>query len=242
MKLDDSLAEPHAFLGIIRLKYEWDWAGAEEAFRHAIRLNPSYAQAHVFYSFFLEAMERQDEAIREADAARALDPLSLTINVNLSWQYLRAGQLEPARRQLERTRELQADFWGVHWGFGHYHRQRGDYDEAIREFEKAVQVGGGYTLPITDLGYTYAVAGRQTEARGMLDRLKTMAEKSYVSPYNMATVYVGLREIDEAFAWLEKAFDARSRSLAWLKVASEYDGLRADPRLRSLLKRVGLPE
>ncbi|NJO31895.1 MAG: tetratricopeptide repeat protein [Rhodospirillales bacterium] len=242
LNLDDSLAEPHAFLGIIRLKYEWDWAGAEEAFQHAIRLNPSYAQAHNFYSFFLEAMGRHAEAIREAEAARALDPLSLPVNVNLVWQYLRAHKLEHALRHLEKTRELQADFWGVQWGFGHYHRQKGEYDAAIAAFERAVQIGGGHALPITDLGYTYAIAGRSADARRMLDRLKTMAEGGYVSPYNMATIHVGLGEVDEAFDWLEEALETRSRSLAWLKVSSEYDGLRADPRLKSLLKRVGLPE
>ena len=226
LRLDDTLAESHAFLGIIRLKYEWDWSGAEEAFRHAIRLNPSYAQAHLFYGFFLEAMARQEEAIREAEAARMIDPLSLAVNVNLGWQYLRAGRLEEALRQFEKTDELRSDFWGVHWGLGHYHRRKGEYDGAIEAFEKAVEVGGGNTLPMTDLGYTYAIAGRPAEAQDMLDRLKTMAEKSYVSPYSMATIHVGLGEIDEAFAWLEKAFESRSRSIVWLKVAREYDGVR----------------
>jgi len=242
MRLDDTVAEAHAFLGIIRLKYEWNWSGAEQAFRRAIQLNPSYAQARMFYSFFLEAMGRQFEAIREAEAATTIDPLSLPANVNLGWQYLRAGQLGPALTQLRITQELRSDFWGVHWAFGHYHRLKGDFGKAATAFEKALQVGGGYTLPMTDLGYTYAIAGRSAEARDMLDRLKKMASKSYVSPYNMATVHVGLGEYDEAFAWLEKAFASRSRSLAWLKVAKEYDVLRSDPRFRSLIKRIGLPE
>ena len=242
LRLDDTQAEAHAFLGIIRLKYEWDWPGAEEAFRHAIWLNPSYAQGRLFYSFFLEAMGRHGDAIREAEAARRIDPLSLPVNVNLSWQYLRTGRMEQALRQFEKTRELRSDFWGIHWGLGHYHRQKGDYEEAIRAFEKTVAVGGGHTLPITDLGYTYAIAGRPAEALDMLDRLKTMAKKNYVSPYNMATIYVGLGEIDQAFTWLEKAFETRSRSMVWLKVAREYDGVRSDPRFKSLLRRVGLPE
>ncbi len=242
MRLDDTVAEAHAFLGIIRLKYEWDWSGAEQAFQRAIQLNPSYAQARMFYSFFLEAMGRQGEAIREAEAARTIDPLSLPANVNLSWQYLRAGQLERALKQLEITRELRSDFWGVHWGFGHYHRRKGTYVNAIKSFEKAVEVGGGYTLPMTDLGYTYAIAGNSAKAREMLVRLKTMAGKSYVSPYNMATIHVGLGEVDLAFDWLKKAFESRSRSLAWLKVASEYDALRTDPRFISLVERIGLPE
>ena len=242
LRLDSTLAEPHAFLGIIRLKYEWDWSGAEEAFLRALEINPSYAQGHIFYSFFLEAMGRQEEAIREAEAAKLNDPLSLPANVNLAWQYLRAGRLEQAFGQLEKTGELQTDFWGVHWGLGHYYRQLGKNDEAITAFEKAVEVGGGYTLPMTDLGYTYAIAGRSAAAREMLGQLETMAEQSYVSPYNMAIIHVGLGEVDEAFAWLEKAFEARSRSLAWLRVTTELDGLRSDPRFDSLLRRVGLSD
>lgn len=242
LRLDGDLAESHAFLGIIRLKYEWDWPGAEKAFRHAIELNPSFAQGRMFYSFFLEAMGRQEEAIREAEAARTIDPLSLAINLNLGWQYLRGGRLDRTLSQLETTDELRSGFWGVHWGLGHYHRQKGAYDEAIEAFEKAVEVGGGYTLPMTDLGYTYGIAGRSDEAREILDRLIALAEKSYVSPYNMATVHVGLGEIDEAFASLERAFESRSRSMAWLMVASEYDGLRSDPRFISLVERVGLPQ
>ena len=241
LRLDDNLAESHAFLGVIRLKYEWDWPGAEKAFRHAIELNPSYAQARMSYSFFLEAMGRQEESIREAEAAQMIDPLSLGINVNLGWQYLRAGRLEQALSQLEKTDELRSGFWGVHWARGHYYRRKGEYDRAIEAFEKAEGAGGGYTLPMTDLGYTYAIAGRSAEAREILDRLKALAEKSYVSPYNMATVHVGLGEIDETFAWLEKAFESRSRSMAWLNVAREYDGLRSDPRFTSLVERVGLP-
>lgn len=240
LRLDDSLAEAHAFLGIIRLKYEWDWEGAEQEFLHAIRLNPSYSQAHVFYSFFLEAMGRPDEAIREAELARTIDPLSRNVNLNLSWQYLRAGRLDDAQRQLERIRELQANFWGIYWGYGHLHRQKGRYAEAIKAFEKAVELGGGYALAMTDLGYTYAIAGRPAEARAVLEQLNTMAETSYVSPYSMATIHVGLGETDEAFVWLEKALEVRSRSLAWLEVAAEYDSVRGDPRFRALIKRVGL--
>jgi tetratricopeptide (TPR) repeat protein len=242
LELDDTLTEPYAFLGFIRLKYEWDWQGAEDAIKHAIQLNPSYAQARLFHSIYLEAMGRQDEAIAEAEQARAIDPLSLAVNVNLGWQYLQAGRLEQARRLFESTAELNPDFWSVHWGLGHYYRQSGRYDEAIAAFQKAVDSGGGFTLPLKALGYTYAVSGRSTEAREVLDGLVALAEERYVSPFNMATIHVGLGENDEAFAWLDKAYDERSRSLVWLNVAKEYDGLRSDPRFKSLVRRIGLPE
>ncbi|HSR70915.1 MAG TPA: tetratricopeptide repeat protein, partial [Kiloniellales bacterium] len=170
LRLDDTLAEAHAFLGIIRLKYEWDWDGAEQAFRRSIELDPSYAQAHKFYSYFLEAMGRQDAAIREAEAAKAIDPLSLSVNVNLGWQYLQGGRPEDARRVFESTRELDPTFWGVHWGLGQYHLRRGQFDEAVSAFRDALSAGGGHAMPPTALGYTYALAGRHAEAREMLGR------------------------------------------------------------------------
>jgi adenylate cyclase len=241
MALDDTLAEPHAFLGIIRLKYEWDWPGAEASFKRALELNPSYAQARIFYSFYLEAMGRQDEAIREAEAAREIDPLSLQANTNLGWQYLRAGRSDAARQQFEATAELAPRFWGAHWGMGHYYRYRREFVEAVSAYEKAIELGGGHALPVADLGYTYAAAGRTTEARRVIAELQTMAEKAYVSPYTIATIHAGLGDADEAFRWLEEAFKMRSRSLAWLNVASEYDGLRSDPRFKSLARRIGLP-
>ncbi len=242
LELDDSLAEPYAFLGFIRLKYDWDWPGAEEALKHSLLLNPSYAQARLFYSIYLEAMERQDEAIEEAERAKAIDPLSLAINVNLGWQYLQAGRLEQAKRVFESTAELNPNFWSVHWGLGHYFRQKGMYDQAIAAFREAIDLNGGHTLPRKDLGYTYAVSGRSREAREVLGRLEALARDSYVSPYNMATIHVGLGETDEAFAWLDRAFEERARSLVWLNVAKEYDGLRADPRFNAFLRRIGLPE
>ncbi len=242
LDLDDTLAEPYAFLGFIRLKYEWDWPGAEEALTHSMQLNPSSAQARLFYSIYLEAMGRQDEAIREAEQARTIDPLSLAVNINLGWQYLQAGRLEEAKRLLESTAELNPNFWSVHWGLGHYYRQNRMYDEAIAAFREAIDAQGGHTLPLKDLGYTYAVSGRPAEARKILDRLTALSQESYVSPFNIATIHVGLGEMDEAFAWLDEAYEERSRSLAWLNVAKEYDGLRSDPRFKSLLRRIGLPE
>jgi len=239
LRLDDSLAEPYAFLGIIRLKYEWDWPGAEQAFKRSIALNPSYTQAHIFYSFFLEAMGQSEAAIREAEEARANDPLSLPANINLGWQYLQAGRPEQARQIFESTAELDANFWGIPWGLGHYYRRKGDFGEAIAAFQKSIAAGGGHALPLSAAGYTYAIAGDTEKATEMLDRLTALAEESYVSPFNMAIIHAGLGDKDEAFVWLEKAYAQRSRSMAWLNVTNELEGLRADPRFDSLLRRIG---
>ena len=135
---------------------------------------------------------------------------------------------------------MNTTFWGVHWGLGHYHRRKGDFAKAIASFRNAVAAGGGHALPLSALGYTYAITGQPEAAQEMFDKLSSLAEQTYVSPFNMAVIHAGLGDKEEAFAWLEKARAQRSLSLAWLNVTKELDGLRSDPRFESLARRVGL--
>ena len=240
LELDPDAAEPHVFIGIVRLKYEWDFDGAEQSFRTAIEMNPSLWRAHLFYSFYFEAMARHDEAIAEAQVARDLNPLSLAATINLGWQYLQTDDLDRALAQFNAARELDAEFWGTHWGLGHYYRRKGDYGRAIDAFEKAVARNGGHSLALSALGYTLGIAGQRDRARKIIEQLEELAKISYVPPFHIATVYVGLGEYDTAIDWLEKALHARSRSMAWLNVASEFAVLRSDPRFQDLIRRVGL--
>lgn len=242
LELNPSAAEPHVFIGIVRLKYEWDFEGAERAFRVAIDLNPSLYQAHLFYSFYLEAMGHQQEAIAEARIARELNPLSLAANVNLGWQYLQANDFDQALSHIEAALELDHDSWAGHWALGHYHRRKKDYPRAIAAFEKAVALQGGHSLALSALGYTLGVAGERDRAEQTIATLKRLSTDLYVPPFHIATVYVGLGNYEKGFDWLERAFHARSRSLAWLNVASEYEALRSDERFRDLVRRVGLPQ
>ena len=242
LRLNDSMAEPYAFMGIVRLKYEWDWKGAEVAFKKAIKLAPNLFQARLFYSLFLEAMGRHDEAIRQAEYARFINPLSREAIVNLGWQYLQAGKPDRAQVQFESALELEPNFWGALWGQGHYYLRQGLVEKAIESFRRAVASGGGHALPLSALGHAYAVSGRRSDALKVLDRLKAIERKTYVSPYHLATIYVGLGDDDKAFAELERAFQQRSRSLAWLNVMPEYQRLKAKPRYIQLKRRVGLPD
>ena len=240
LHLDESLAEPHAVLGIIRTKYDWDWDGAERAFKRALDLEPSYAQAHAWYSLYLEAMQRPIEAVLAAARARNLDPLSLGHNINLAWQLHQAGRDAEALAQMQKTLELNPEFWGAHWTLGQYYREKMRYPEAIAELEKAVELGGGYTLAKSTLAYTYAIAGKRAEAVKIVRELEAMSQETYVSPAHVAVIYAGLGDNDVAFAWLEKAYLARARAMAWLNVSREWDGLRSDPRFAALLRKVGL--
>ena len=114
------------------------------------------------------------------------------------------------------------------------------YDKAINEFQTAVELEGGHSLPLSALGYTFSVAGRTDEARQILEDLDTLTKDNYVSPFHVAIVYAGLNEPDLMFEWLERAYDVRARSLAWLQVTNELKPFQDDSRFQDLLKRIGI--
>ena len=241
LELDDSLAEAYAVLGMIRLKYDWYWSGAEQAFKQAINLNPSYAQAHLWYSLYFEVLGRSEEAINQAKLALHLDPLSLKANVNLASQYYQARQYDQAVEQLKRGLELNPNFWGAHWLLGDTYERKGMYGEAILELKLAVNLSSNNPGTLGSLGYTYALNGQREEALTLREQLKTLAKERYVSPYNMALISIGLGEAEQVFEWLERAYEERSRSLIWLNVEARCDSLRSDPRFMTLIERIGFP-
>ncbi len=241
LEIDGSLAEAHAVLGIIRLKYDWYWSGAEDSFKQAINLNPSYAQAHLWYSLYFEVLGRSEEAINEARLALNLNPLSLKANVNLAAQYYQARHYDRAIEQLQRGLELNPNFWGAHWLLGDTYERKGMYKEAISELKQAVAVSDNNPGPLGSLGYTYARSGQKEQALSLHQQLQLMAEERYVSPFNSALIFIGLGEKDQAFEWLDQAYEERSRSLIWLKVEARCDSLRSDPRFMALLGRIGFP-
>jgi tetratricopeptide (TPR) repeat protein/DNA-binding winged helix-turn-helix (wHTH) protein len=241
LELDDKLAEAHAAHGMIQLKYDWDWSAAEKAFKEAIALNPSYSQAHLWYSLFLEAMARPEEAIAAAQRARELDPLSLRTNVNVAAQLHTARRYDEAIEHIERALDLDSDFWAAHWRLGDCYAQKRMFKEAIAALQKAVSLSNGNPAAMVSLGYTYAISGQRGKAMKVITELDTMAERRYISPANVAAIYAGLGDTDRALEWLERAYEMRSRTMVWLNVWPQYDALRSDPRFTDLLRRVGLP-
>ncbi|MBX3276634.1 MAG: tetratricopeptide repeat protein [Acidobacteria bacterium] len=242
LALDPSLVEARSLLAYMRACYDWDWAGAEREFKQALALNPDYALARIWYSDYLSAVGRFDEALEEVQAALALDPLSLINNLNLALALYFARQYDQAIEQLERTLELDPHFALGHWSLGRAYRQQGRYDEAIEELRHAVALSGHSPLMVAALGRACAVAGRDGEARNILDSLREMALRRYVSPYDIATIHAGLGERDESFEWLDRAFEERSGRLFFLKVDPYWDGLRYEPQFKRLIARVGLTD
>ena len=236
IELDDTLAEPHASLGLIAMNFDWDWATAEKEYRQAIELDPNYATAHHWYAEYLIAVGRADEAAAEIKLARELDPLSLMINTDTGKILYFSRRYPEAIEQLQETLKMDPDFDAAHFWLAHAYATTGRYDEAIAEFGKAKQGPAG----IGWLGYVYGVSGRRDEAEKVLRELQRLDREHPVDPHMMLQIPLGLGDKDQTFALLEKNFETRSVGLTSLKVNPWYDSLRSDPRFDDLLRRVDL--
>lgn len=240
LEIDEALAEAHASLAYARLHYDWDWPAAEMECKRGIELNPNYASIHHWYSHYLMAAGCSEASLEESERALELDPLDLVINAHLAWHYYFAGQYDQAIERCHKTRELYpASFWPRFFS-GLAYEQKGMYGEAIAEFREAIVVSGSVTFAVAGLGHTYAIAGKQAEAKTLLSELKESSKQKYVQSYDVALICAGLGENDQAFDWLEKACVDRSGWMPYLKLDPRLHRLHPDPRFQDLLRRVGL--
>ncbi len=244
IELDDTLAEPHASLAFIAETHEWDWATAEREYKRALELNPGDARAHHWYAGYLMYVGRFEEGIAEAKRARDLDPLSLPVNNALAGRLLVAGRVDEALAQLRQTLEMDPHFAPAHQTLGWAYLNMGKHHEAIQEFQQALQLSGADDKDIMlDLGFAYATVGNREEARRILVKLKKLHEQRLVPSGSIAILYGALGELDEAFAWLEKAYEERDPELTYLKVPGRrFAPLRHDARFQQMVHRMGLPE
>lgn len=244
IELDDTLAEPHASLAFIAETHEWDWATAEREYKSALELNPGDARAHHWYAGYLMYVGRFEEGIAEAKRARELDPLSLPINNALAGRLLVAGRVDEALAQLKQTLEMDPHFAPAHQTLGWAYLNLGKHREALQEFQQALQLSGADDKDIMlDLGFAYATVGNREEARKTLVKLKKLHEQGLIASGSIAILCGALGELDEAFAWLEKAYQERDPELTYLKVTGRrFDPLRHDARFQQLVHRMGLPD
>lgn len=238
LKIDDTLAEARTSLAFIKHRWDWDRVGAEKEFQLAIRYKPGYAPAHQWYSSYLVAMGRFDEAIAEAKRAEELEPLSFISNSHLGWILFLAGKNDEAIAHCKRLLEVDPNFFPALRYLGLAYEQKGMHKEAIAEFAKGVKLSAS-PLMISLLGHAYAVSGNKPEAQRILAELDKQKQR-YVSPYTVATIYAGLGDKDQAFKSLEKAFEERDIWLMNLSVDPQFTPLRNDRRFADLLKRIGL--
>jgi TolB-like protein len=240
LELDSRLAEAHATLAYRTTHYDWDWTTAEAQYRRALELNPNYAVSHHWYSHYLTAMGRTAESLAASKRCLELDPLDLVINIHMAWHHHFARQYEEAVEQCWKTNELHPNSFWLPYFFALAYQQQGKIGEAAAEFKKAIQLSGSVTFTTAGLGHLYASAGKSAEARAILDELRSRARKTYVPAYDLALVCAGLGWTDDAFEWLDKAFEERSGWLTYLKAEPRLDSLRGDSRFHGLLRRVRL--
>ena len=238
LALDDTLAEAHASLAGVLYRYQWDWQGAEREFRLSLELDPSYAEGHRAYAIYLSTVRRGEEAVAAARRARELSPLAMGINVELGTALVRVGRYDEAIEQLQKTLELDPKFARAYAALAAAYDGKGDRPRAVTVLEKAVSLSGGAPNPW--LGYAYGVTGRRREAMEILARLEKLSQKRYVTPQDFAVVHLGLGDKDQAFAWLEKAYEDRAFEILGFS-GLLFDQLSDDPRFQDLLRRMRLP-
>ncbi|MGH9941886.1 MAG: protein kinase domain-containing protein [Pyrinomonadaceae bacterium] len=240
LELDDQLAEAHTSLGLVKKDYDWDFASADREFRRAIELNPNYATAYHWQAENLVTLRRLDEAIAAMKRAQELDPFSLIINGEVGWVYYHARQYDEAIEQLQKTVEMDPHFPRNFFFLGRAYEQERMYEEAISATQQAVALSSGYTLFKASLGHIYGMAGQRGEAQRLLNELRERSNREYVSPVAVALIHTGLGDRDQAFAWLEKAYQEHDTILVYYLRDPQLEGLQSDPRFADLLRRVGL--
>jgi len=238
LEMDDGLAEAHASMGFIYFYYDWNAAEAVKEFQRSLAENPNYALAHSWYGENLAAMGRFQEASIEAQHAMEDDPLSLIIGSNAGWTYSLAGKGDQAIEILKKAIEIDPSFPRTHFRLGRAYEQKKSYDLAISELQQAVNLSPGDACYKGSLGHAYAVSGHGIEAHKVLQDLEGRLGQTYVPAYAIALVYAGLGENDRSIGWLERAFDDRSTSIAFLKLDPELSGLHSYPRFEQLARHI----
>ena len=239
LEIDESSAEAHSSLAFIKFRWDWDRAATEREFQTAIRLKPAYAPAHQWYSSYLVAVERFDEAIAEAKRTEELEPLSFVASSHLGWIYYLSGQNDKAIEQCKKILELDPSSFPARRYLGLAYEAKGMYAEAIAEFQRGVKLSGS-PLMLALLGHAYAASGKAAEAKQVLNDLQQLQGTRYVSPYTVAAIHAGLGDQEQAFKWLETAVEGRDIWLMNLKVDPVFAKLRSNRKFTDLLARIRL--
>ena len=238
LELDEGEAEAHSVRALLKVD-AWDWVGAEQDFRRALELNPNLSRVHSAYASFLSRLTRHEQAIAESRRGRELDPLSPRSNTNLGNVLYFARQYAQAVEQMKKTLEMDKNAEVSRFLLGYTYDAMGRYNEAIAEYQESLRIVGVDTSTQCYLGYALAKSGKRAEAEALLKQLETT--KDYVSPAELAVLYVGLGDKERALSALERSYAAHDLQMQYLVVDPHYDALRSEPRFQELVRKVGLP-
>lgn len=240
LRIDPRLAEAHVTFANLKKLYDWDWAGAEAAYKNALELKPGCADGHRMYAALLSALERHAEALPRIRRAQQLDPLSLSINAEVAWDLYMARDFEGAAEQAWKTLAMEPRFAPAQHALGLAYQHMDMLDEAIVEFENARACSANHPATAAALAYAYALAGQCLKAREIIQELEGLFEHRRASAYFVALAYAGLTDHVPAVQWLEKAQTERDVWLVWLRAEPRFDGLRSAGGLDNILQGMRL--
>ena len=239
LAIDDDLGEAHATRAAIAAAYDYDSRTALNESQRALDLTPGASQAHLWRAVLLDASGRLEDAIVELETAADLDPLSIGIGSDLARLWIRHGEYARGMEQLQKMLGLDSNSVRVLSYMADALQQNGMHAEAIAALEKARNIAPDYPRAMGLLGHAYAVAGNRSAALQVLDRLNKLVAQQYVPPVDIAVVYAGLGDKNQAFRWLEQAYGERYPLYLYFMVTHAFDPLRSDPRFATLMKKLG---
>jgi len=242
LELDPDLAHGHLTLGAVSFLGDWNWTLAESHIRRAIELNPSDAEAHRTYAYYLAALGREEEALAEVQRSQELDPLYITTQITAGWVFYYDGQYDQAITQCKKALELDPNSAGGYDCLGLSYLAKGMYEQAIAACMQAVMLSKSAPSRAVGLGQAYALAGRTSEAQRISHDLRDLSAHTYVPPFLLAKLHMALGEQKQALTRLEEAYERRDPGLTWLKVERAFDPLRHDSRFQDLFHRIGFPQ
>jgi adenylate cyclase len=240
LDLDASLPEALTSLGRVHCWYEWDFAGAERELRKAVKLNPSYADAHFVRGSALPALGQLKQAIEELRQALVFDPLSALYGRFLGRFLVYAGDYDAAIRQGQAILELHPGYPPAHVNIGSAYLGLGKADEALKWYQSGQSLESALRSYDAFIVRALAALGEREEAEAILRRLEDLAATQYIRAESLAMGYAAVGNLDRAFACLERALADRSAGLIYLHLDPGYAPLRADPRFADLVRRIGL--
>jgi tetratricopeptide (TPR) repeat protein len=241
IELDPALADPHATLGYAAGLFEWDWETAQRELEEAMRLNPNYPWAPHWLGILMSGRGQTRRGYELIEMSKELDPLSPIINVGAGIPMHIAGRYDDAVACYRAVLETDPVLAPGHYYLGLSLEMRGDYEDAIRSVNRALEIAGPAPMYMGALAHIHASAGQRAEAEGVVEQLQAAARQRYVSPYSFTIAYLGLRRHEEALAALEKTLQEHNAWMWFVPVDPRFRELREDPRFAPLLARYGLP-
>lgn len=240
LQIDERLPEAHASLADARRLFDWDYLAAEMGYLRALDLDANYAEGHCRYAALLSQMGRFEQAAKEVRRGLELEPLSLSIGVDLAWSHYLARDFDAAMRQSWKTLVLEPAFAPAQNTLALAYEHLGMHDEAITEFENARICSGDHPAAIAALAHARAIAGLRQEAQESVQELESLSRARHVSPYWASIAYLGLERIDAALHCLEQACEQHDPWLVWIKVEPRFDPVSSLPRYERVLGKLGL--